>query len=77
MVIYIVTIWDKGECQLRNVWYYDNQKAAIERIEFEAAKMEGMVKQYDGSYDEDPEDDNNGLIIGYHISPVRSEFEGK
>ena len=77
MVIYIVTIWDKGENQMRNVWYYDNEKAAQERTDFEAAKIGGMTKLYNGSYDEDPEDYENGLIIGWHISPVRSEFEGK
>lgn len=75
MLIYIVSIWDKGENQMRNVWYYDNVQAALQRIEYEAQKYDGMVKRYDGSYDDNPDDPNNGLLIDYSITKLESEFK--
>lgn len=75
MLIYVVSIWDKGENQMRNVWYYDNKKAALQRIEYEAQKYDGMVKQYNGSYEEHPDDPSNGILIDYHTTKLESEFK--
>lgn len=76
MLVYVVSIFDKKEHQIRNVWYYTNPEAALQRIEHEAKKVEGLVKMYDGSYEENPDDYEDGIIIDWCISPIRNSFEG-
>ena len=74
-IIYVVSIFDKGENQMRNVWYYDNEPAVHQRIEYEAQKYDGLVRKYDGSYEENPDEYDNGLVIDWHMTKLESVFD--